>query len=332
MTHDDVSDENNLIVVSYDPGRSKHSLFDFKTLELSFPLASAFRRGFIALYGHCSAGTQRTNWAKTRKFAKFLRDADLADKVQLPETVLSEFYSWLNASGAKSITAYAALTNCHAILSYCERNNRRLLSRKTRLILPPKPAQLPTRRELLPDDLVKKILAICHANIVAAEERLALGRRLLAGETRTCHEALQARIIHELLAIGRGELPTRTEIRKISRKTMDRIDSIGGMREISRLIWLCNEDMFSFYLAILIQTSGNPSAILEIERDCITPHPLRSDLERVVWIKRRSHAEQHVEAPVGRSWSAPNLIRRIEALNEWAVSRVKRNRGLMNGS
>jgi hypothetical protein len=93
MTSHDVSDDNNLVVRAYDPGSSKQVLFHFKTLELALPLASAFRRGFIALFGHSSAGSQKANWVKMKRFSRFLRDAKLADKVPLPETVLSDFYS-----------------------------------------------------------------------------------------------------------------------------------------------------------------------------------------------------------------------------------------------
>jgi hypothetical protein len=95
-----------------------------------------------------------------------------------------------------------------------------------------------------------------------------------------------------------------------------RIEDFGGHRTLTKLLWLSSEAMFPFYLAVLVQTSGNPDAIKELTRSCIVPHPLRSDLERLVWFKQRSSSEQRADFPAGRAWSAPSLVRRLCLLNE----------------
>lgn len=76
------------------------------------------------------------------------------------------------------------------------------------------------------------------------------------------------------------------------------------------------EDLLPFYVAIVAQTSGNPMSIYGMPLDCIKSHPLRADLERLVWEKPRAHAEQYADFHIGKAWSAPSLVRRLGTLNE----------------
>lgn len=76
------------------------------------------------------------------------------------------------------------------------------------------------------------------------------------------------------------------------------------------------EDIFFFYLAILVQTSGNPQSILELEIDAVERHPVRSDLERIVWSKNRSGRQQYADFPASKEWGAPNIVRRLLTLNK----------------
>ncbi|MCY1165768.1 hypothetical protein D9M73_56790 [compost metagenome] len=94
-----------------------------------------------------------------------------------------------------------------------------------------------------------------------------------------------------------------------------RLKSCGGVVGLKEYAYLTPKTVFPFYLAILIQSGGNPSAIRTITRDCIHPHPLRTDVEYLVWEKKRSRQEQVVDVPVGKAWSATSLARRVMNLN-----------------
>ena len=64
-------------------------------------------------------------------------------------------------------------------------------------------------------------------------------------------------------------------------------------------------------------------ALRLLARSCIEPHAVRTDLERLVWDKPRACSEQSADFPVGRAWSAPNLVRRMCALNQDLVSSAR---------
>ncbi|KGV03375.1 hypothetical protein X880_2446 [Burkholderia pseudomallei MSHR4032] len=294
----------------------------FDMLGLTEPLAEALTNGFIAVFGHTSTKSQRQSFNCVRKFASFLKATDAATKLPLPATVAFDLRDWLEATGLAVSTSQSILNVSLSILDYCERNAPHLLSRGTRLTVERFAPEPPRHRAALSEDVLKAILACCYQEIEAVELKLSVGRRLLAGVAETEAEAMQVHVIGQLLLLGHGSMPTKN---MLSRSLRHSVVALGGMRAISRSIWLCPRDLLPFYLALLMQTSGNPESIFNINRDCLVSHPLRDDLERVVWRKPRAHREQHVEAPVGRPWSAPNLIRRLILANENLIEKCDKS-------
>lgn len=289
------------------------SILHFDSFGLAPPLASAFKDGFVALFAHNSIPTQRQRFNCIRKFASFMRSTGNAEKLPLSPTIASDLQKWLLLGGLSVAYAQSIMCTCIPILHYCERNAPHLLSKGTRLRIDSLKRTCSTPRSVPSEAAVKNTLRCCYLEIDAVEKRLACARRLLDGISDTPLEKEQAQIIRELLAIGNGKIPVPTQTTHSIRR---RMACIGGFRAISQYIWLTPRDLLPFYLAMLVQTSGNPEAILRIGRNCISPHPLRADLERVVWEKPRSRREQFIEAPIGRPWSAPNLVRRLAAANE----------------
>lgn len=290
----------------------------FDVLGLSEPLAKALMNGFIAVFGHTSTSAQRQSFNCVRKFASFLRATGAATEIPLPASVAFDLRDWLEAAGLAASTSQSVLNVSLSILDYCERNAPHLLSRGTRLTVERFGSEPPRIRPALSENELKAILSCCYREIESVEQKLSLGRRLLAGVAATETEAEKAQVISELLRLGHGSMPSQSVL---SHGLRDRVAFLGGMRAISRSIWLCPRDLLPFYLALLVQTSGNPDSILNIDRDCLVSHPLRDDLERLVWMKPRAHREQHIEAPVGRPWSAPNIVRRLIVVNENLIAK-----------
>jgi len=313
MTSNDRYEPGELEVPLYDAEGDLLFVMRFESLGLPFLLASVLKDGFVAQFGHTSNSAQRQSFSCIRKFASFLRSTGAGMQLPLPATIACDLRSWLQASGLAPSTAQSVLNASISVLEYCERRDVDILSRGTRLIVdsfkvpPTSPHSVPS------EDMVKDILKCCYREIESIEARIATAKRLLAGVHNTDLEKDKAQIIGELLVIGHGEIPRRTAIPAALRRL---VDSMGGVRAISQYIWISPRDLLPFYIAILIQTSGNAEAILKLKRSCVSPHPLRDDLERVVWEKPRSHREQRIEAPVGRSWSAASLIRRLANVNE----------------
>lgn len=300
------------------------SALQFDSLPLDTRLVEGFRRAFIAAFSHTSNSSQRASFTCIRKFALYLQEIGAANAVPLPRTVAIGFRDWLATNGLATSSAQSILNSSLIILAYCERNIPHLLSRETRLVVQRFMPEPPQHRGVVSDDQLKAILRCCHRDIESIEQRLADGQRLIADDAESREEVEQQKLLRSLLTLGKGALPSQQEILAEGGGLLRRVKAAGGLKSISRRLWICPEDLLPFYVAIIIQTSGNPAAIHTIKRDCVVPHPLRDDLERVVWEKPRSHREQRMEAPVGRPWSAPNLVRRLARLNENLAARCSK--------
>lgn len=308
------------IVDLVDMAGAVRSSFDFAELAMTARMQEAVQRGFVALSGRLTRESQRINWKSLRAFGQFLTETEQGGLDVLPADVLHDFQRWLLASGLAAKTAQARMYFVVRLLSWCGRNVYPLHK------VAPAPRTLYLRREaaaapasaLSQDDLTK-ILQACESEIDLAEAKLLEGRRaLLRVNVRSARDEL-GRVLLDLLRLGGGRLPTQVELNRPHGRTTPglpaRVAKLGGLRELSSYLWLTGEAMFPFYLAIQVQTSANPMALREIALDCIQSHPVRSDLERVVWFKLRSRREQFVDFPAGKHRSAPGNVRRLIQLS-----------------
>ncbi|KHA77320.1 hypothetical protein NC77_18630 [Janthinobacterium lividum] len=176
---------------------------------------------------------------------------------------------------------------------------------------------MPKARKFVEADSLKIILKACYSDIERVEAKLKLGKQLTTAGNGGDQEL--AALIQQLLVLGDGRIPTQAKVHRSKNAFARRVLDAGGLRYINSLVMLSPTDMFPFFLAILIQTSGNPMAIRELTRNCIRPHVIRTDLELLWWDKRRSNKEQRADFPKGRHWSAPSLVRRLADINEYLV-------------
>jgi hypothetical protein len=119
-----------------------------------------------------------------------------------------------------------------------------------------------------------------------------------------------------LLKLGRGQIPTQREVSRAGHNLSRRASEAGGLTYLRELVCITVSDIFPFYLSVVVQTGGNPLSVRELQVDCIERHPLRDDLEVLGWDKKRAHSEQRQDFSVGKTWSAPNIIRKLLALNQ----------------
>lgn len=288
---------------------------DFGELDLCPGLRSGLMRALVACYGHNSVGMQRGVFTGIRVFADFLADMGWNMSQLLPAETLPRFRDEMIDRSDVTVNAGVHLATISRLVQWCARNLSRFISRKAILKVPPLPRgkrspRTPARVTPTDDD-VKAVLRCCYAAIDDIEERLALGHRLLGGGARSDEERDLADLLHRCLAIGNGTLPRRRDLPGLERGLQYRAADAGGMRKLTSMLWLTTQAVFVYYLAILIQTSGNPLAILELKVDCVRSHPLRDDLERLVWTKSRARREQLADFPRDKSRSAPALCRRL---------------------
>jgi hypothetical protein len=327
MKHRDTTTDEALSIPLFYPDGNVRTVLQFANLGIGEPLTAALRSGFIALYAHTASSSQIQLFFHVRRFAKFICSMG-GGKEPLPPDILAQFRSWLAKNGLKPSGITSNLNKVVSLLEYCERNSPHLLSKAMRFNFEPFEVDVaetyPIKdRNNLSEDDVKSILRCCYQDIENTERRLEVGKRLRDG-TANGEDGFDEKtlsIIRDLLVLGNGFLPTMNVILAAKKCLKRRVVEAGGVEKISRLLYPCCEDMLPFYLAVLIQTSGNPWSISAMTRDCIKPHPLRDDLERVAWKKPRARKEQWVDMPIGRSWSAANIVRRLCFLNECILPR-----------
>lgn len=161
------------------------------------------------------------------------------------------------------------------------------------------------------EDTIKNILAICYERIEATEQRLAEGLRIMNDTSLDAPPISQT--LRTLLKLGGGRVPTQKILNAASHLGLGKY---GGIPKLRMMLEPMQEDIFFFYLAIVVQTSGNPQSILELKIDAIERHPVRTDLERIVWSKYRSGRQQYADFPRSKEWGAPNILRRLMTLNK----------------
>lgn len=301
------------VAVSGPNGSSPRSTFDFGKLGFSDTLSTALLRAFVALHGGHSIEMQRIVWRHLLFFAGSLK-AYGAPLETLPATCIDDLNHHLTKT-TYAITTRGAIQNSNLrLLRWCQRNSPEVLAPKIRLYAAPGRSRRRGDQEhrTLDDSFLKQILAACYADIEIIEDRIERYRLLpLTEEPSTAADTLL-----ELLMVGKGHIPSQRELLQSNGGYLLKrgVAILGGLNGIADQYCLTAADVFPFYLAILVQTSGNPQSLLRARRDCVVPHPIRSDLERVVWEKMRAGREQAPDFPKSKTWSAPNLIRKLLGL------------------
>lgn len=287
---------------------------DFYRLNLHTRICDALKRALLANFGHTALDTQKRVFHALEFFAASLLASGYAGEPKLPARSGHIFATWLDNSRLGS-SAQQNLTMVVKLLKWCQRNVPDVLSPRLSLVIPRIRTQWDGEREIIEPETLKKILRACYDDIEIVEKDVVRGRALRTGENLAAEDESAHANIKILLDLGKGFFPLQEKIKEAQPRLRPFIRKWGGEGAMGKLLWIHGEQVFPFYLAILIQTSANAGELPSARRDCVVPHPLRSDLECITWSKNRSRKEQHAEFPVGRKWSAPSLARRLMELN-----------------
>ncbi|MBN3816754.1 hypothetical protein G3N57_09095 [Paraburkholderia sp. Se-20369] len=313
---DQLVDENGAVIYT----------FDLSELDLAPQIGNMLLRALAAEYGHTALSSQKRAFHAVRQFVLFLQDRRFQYLIPLPLTISLDFHKWLMLRPIKSSSKQSIENNVKAMLRWCGRNTTGLIDKNT-VFDTPGFVRSPRSRTCTPSPAVAKaVLQVCYREIEVIERRLAYGRTLLdGGYEKSEKNDLLAFAIKDLLAAGNGCIPTQREIGHIGVNLTRRVAACGGLTIIRSFLSLMVRDILPFYLAIVIQTAGNPEGIRLLKVHCITQHPLRDDIEFLSWSKPRSARDQRVDFPVKKEWSAPNIVRRLMALNANLRSLAKKD-------
>jgi hypothetical protein len=134
-------------------------------------------------------------------------------------------------------------------------------------------------------------------------------------------------LIRQLAETGGGVLPQRVTLAAHA-ISMSAVARQGGMRRLGSYLHLTGETLIPFFIAIAVQTAGNPDPLRLIRRDCQAPHPLDENRVMIEWAKSRAGATtkraQRRSFDRRRKYAAPNLIDMLLAMTAPLAAQARR--------
>ena len=301
------------------PRKAGPTLVDFSRLPLPAPVRRALAKAFWGQERVRSEASLHGYWHSLKTFGRFAAETGAVRSItDVNSTMIVRYLEWLNrrvrADGTPwhvrtRASAYAGLRTLLRWLQHCEPD---LLGRidfpRTAF-----PGQRSASRRIAPlaVQTIRAILKACEEDITAmralrergARER-ALARTAHTGNIRTLGEVLL--YVEEHYG---GIMPSALALDGELNRTVT--DALGGYRVIEPCLYPRPESIYPYYLAILIQSAGNPMAIAQLEIDCLQPIPLLDDRELLVWSKGRSARLQRRSFRSADPFAPPVLVREL---------------------
>ena len=300
--------------------------------DIAMLLADAFRHHHAA----SSHDTQRHCWMALRAFARFAAEDGLVRSTgDLTSAMVGRYIAWLDCQvGAQTNKPWSRGSRANVLMQLRQMidwTKRRHPSRlPERIDFPSRvwPGRQADPRPRLGAEDLKAILSACYEDIDEAWDRFETGRAILA--TSGLVEGVDLELcdlVRALAVVDGGVLPSQTlAIRSGVR--LSAVNRHGGLRYLGGYLHLTGETVAAFFIALAIQTAGNPDALRMMTRDCQMAHPLDEHRILVEWAKPRAGAK--VKRPQKRSfdrrrpYAAPNLIDRLLAMTAPLATRASR--------
>ncbi|BCH19560.1 hypothetical protein [Mesorhizobium sp. L-2-11] len=300
--------------------------------DITMLLADAFRHHHAA----SSRDTQRHCWMALRAFARFVSEDGLVVSVDdLTSAMVGRYIAWLdrqvagqtNQPWSKGSRANV-LMQLRQMIDWTKRRHPSRLPSRIDFPWRVWPNRSADPRARLGGDDLKAILRACYEEIDEAWDRFEAGRTILAtsGPVDGVDPEL-CDMVRALARVNDGVLPSRTLALR-SQVSISAVNRHGGLRHLGGYLHLTGETVVAFFIAIAIQTAGNPDALRMMARDCQVAHPLDEHRVIVEWAKPRAGAKvkraQRRSFDCRRRHAAPNLIDRLLAMTAPLVSRSSR--------
>src|SRR5271165_5822973 len=228
-------------------------------------LADAFRHHHVA----SSRITQRHCWMALRAFARFVaQDGQILSADDLTTAMVGRYIAWLdrqiggqtNRPWAKSSRANV-LMQLRQMIDWTKRRHPSRLPARIDFPWRTWPNRNADPRTRLGSDHLKAILRACYEEIDEAWERFETGRRILA--TSGTVDGVDPELCDLIRALGRvndGILPSGT-LAIQCQVNISAVARHGGLRHLGGYLHLTGETVVPFFIALAIQTAGNPHAL-----------------------------------------------------------------------
>ncbi|WP_245481514.1 hypothetical protein [Bradyrhizobium sp. LVM 105] len=300
--------------------------------DVTMLLADTFRNHHAA----SSSETHRHCWMALRVFARFaVEDGHVLSAGDLTTAMVGRYIAWLdrqiagqtNKPWSKGARANV-LMQLRQMIDWTKRRHPSRLPSRIDFPWRVWPNRTADTRPRLGGEHLKAILRACYEEIDEAWDRFEAGRTILAtsGPVDGVDPEL-CDMVRALARVNDGVIPSRTLAIR-SQVNISAVNRHGGLRHLGGYLHLTGETVVAFFIAIAIQTAGNPDALRLITRDCQVAHPLDEHRIIVEWAKPRAGAKvkraQRRSFDRRRRHAAPNLIDRLLAMTAPLVSRSSR--------
>jgi integrase len=305
--------------------------FELDELGLPADVTALLGTAFIGHHAGSTPDTQRGCWRALRIFATFAaEDGEIASAADLRSATIGRYMAWLDRQPGQHGRGWSAaakanlLSALRQLIDWTKRHAPERLPSRIDFPYNPYPLRNPAPRRKLDEAVLKGILQAAYEEIDGAWERFETGRRILA--TRGAVEGVDAELCRFVRAIARagdGIMPPAKAV-GIGLSTLNRR---GGLRLLAGHLHLGLEHLPAFFLAIAIQTAGNPDALRRLRRDCQSPHPLDEHRVMIDWGKPRAGVKvkraQRRSFDRRRLYAAPNLIDRLIEMTAPLAARAR---------
>lgn len=310
--------------------------YDLGKLGLPTDIATLLADAFRNHHAASSSDTLRHCWMALRVFARFaVEDGHVLSAGDLTTAMVGRYVAWLdqqiagqtNKPWSKGSRANV-LMQLRQMIDWTKRRHPSRLPVRIDFPWRSWPNRNADPRTRLGGDDLKAILRACYEEIDEAWERFETGRRILvASEPVDGVDPELCDLIRALARVNDGVLPSRTLAIR-SQVNISAVARHGGLRHLGGYLHLTGETVVGFFIAIAIQTAGNPDALRLITRDCQVAHPLDEHRVIIEWAKPRAgrtiKRAQRRSFDRRRRYAAPNLLDRLLAMTAPLASRASR--------
>jgi hypothetical protein len=305
--------------------------FALDELGLPADVTALLGTAFAGHHAGSTPDTLRGCWRALRIFATFAaEDGGIASAADLRSATIGRYMAWLDRQPGQHDRGWSAaakanlLSALRQLIDWTKRHAPERLPSRIDFPYNPYPLRKPAPRRKLDEAVLKGILQAAYEEIDEAWERFETGRRILTTpgavegvDTELC------RFVRAIARAGGGIMPPAKAV-GIGLSTLNRR---GGLRLLASHLHLGLEHLPAFFLAIAIQTAGNPDALRRLRRDCQSPHPLDEHRVMIDWGNPRAGVKekraQRRSFDRRRLYAAPNLIDRLIEMTAPLAARAR---------
>lgn len=305
--------------------------YELDTLTLPADVASLLGRAFRAHHAALTPDSRRHRWQSMQVFARFAKeDAQIRSARDLDTAMVGRYKAWLDRQVTRSGLPWSRSTRAnqlsclHQLINWVKRNEPQALPARIDFFHRAYPLRAAQPRPQLPANALKDILRACYEEIDEAWARFLIGQRILAPAAKDAEELADldpelVRVIRGMSRVGSGVTSTQ-QIMKENGYSVTLVTRHGGLRELGGYLHLTLDKLVAFFVAITIQTAGNPDPLRRLRRDCQVPHPLDEHRVLIDWSKERAggvwRRAQRRSFDRRAKYAAPNLIDKVLAMTE----------------